>query len=108
MKKPKLPRALWRRRPATQVVPNKKAAQAKRACRNKAGPYAFPRSTGRSSGTVHHLWIAKMRVCGLRKPCSARTQHGIGTSSASGMAIPAETPGLQLIRRPASRTLPAL
>jgi hypothetical protein len=40
MKKPKLPRVRWLRKPATQVVPNKKALQAKRACRKKAGPYA--------------------------------------------------------------------
>lgn len=32
-KKIKLPRVLWARRPVTQVVPNKKAAMRKAACR---------------------------------------------------------------------------
>jgi len=35
----KLPRVRWLIKPATRVVPNKKALQAKRACRKKAGPY---------------------------------------------------------------------
>lgn len=37
MKKIKLTRAAWQRKPQTQVVPNKKALERKRACRRGKG-----------------------------------------------------------------------
>lgn len=45
MKKLKLARAAWRRKPQTQVVPNKKALDSKSACRRgKGGQAADPQN----------------------------------------------------------------